>query len=97
MTQTAQLETETEALLARATFLFTDIVGSTEMLTMLGERVWLRALREHNASDVVAKAFDAGLLLNAPKEHTLRFMPSLVVSHDEIDQMTDILDRVLAA
>jgi class 3 adenylate cyclase len=31
------------------TFLFTDIVGSTEMLTMLGEETWLRALREHNA------------------------------------------------
>jgi class 3 adenylate cyclase len=31
------------------TFLFTDIVGSTEMLTLLGEETWLRALREHNA------------------------------------------------
>ncbi len=38
-----------------ATFLFTDIVGSTEMLTMLGEETWLRALREHNeiVQDVV--------------------------------------------
>ena len=39
-----------------ATFLFTDIVGSTEMLTMLGEETWLRALREHNA--VVAGEVD---------------------------------------
>jgi class 3 adenylate cyclase len=39
-----------------ATFLFTDIVGSTEMLTMLGEETWLRALREHNA--VVRDAVD---------------------------------------
>ena len=39
-----------------ATFLFTDIVGSTEMLTMLGEETWLRALREHN--DVVQDAVD---------------------------------------
>lgn len=31
-----------------ATFLFTDIVGSTELLTMLGEETWLRALRAHN-------------------------------------------------
>lgn len=31
------------------TFLFTDIVGSTQMLTMLGEETWLRALRRHNA------------------------------------------------
>lgn len=39
-----------------ATFLFTDIVGSTEMLTMLGEETWLRALRNHNS--VVEEAVD---------------------------------------
>jgi class 3 adenylate cyclase len=38
------------------TFLFTDIVGSTEKLTMLGEETWLTALREHNA--VVQDAVD---------------------------------------
>jgi len=38
------------------TFLFTDIVGSTQMLTMLGEETWLQALREHN--DVVQAAVD---------------------------------------
>ena len=39
------------------TFLFTDMVGSTEMLTMLGEATWLRALREHNSvvMDVVER------------------------------------------
>lgn len=37
------------------TFLFTDIAGSTEKLTMLGEETWLRALRDHNyvVQDVV--------------------------------------------
>lgn len=39
-----------------ATFLFTDIVGSTDLLTLLGEDVWLDALREHN--DVVINAVD---------------------------------------
>src|SRR5581483_1788804 len=29
-------------------FVFTDIVGSTEKLTALGEASWLRALNEHN-------------------------------------------------
>ncbi len=49
MTMTA-IAPLTEHVSARrsATFLFTDIVGSTEMLTMLGEETWLRALREHN-------------------------------------------------
>ena len=44
------------ALRQHHTFLFTDIVGSTEMLTMLGEETWLVALREHN--DVVQAAVD---------------------------------------
>ena len=39
------------------TFLFTDIVGSTELLTLLGEDVWLDALREHN--EVVINAVEA--------------------------------------
>jgi adenylate cyclase len=39
-----------------ATFLFTDIAGSTEKLTMLGDETWLRALREHN--DCVREAVD---------------------------------------
>lgn len=30
------------------TFLFTDIAGSTEKLTLLGEQTWLHALRDHN-------------------------------------------------
>ncbi len=51
MTALAPAPSPTDAVHARrlATFLFTDIVGSTEMLTMLGEETWLRALREHNA------------------------------------------------
>ena len=40
----------------RLTFLFTDIVGSTEKLTLLGESVWLEALRGHN--EVVQEAVD---------------------------------------
>jgi class 3 adenylate cyclase len=37
------------------TFLFTDIVGSTEKLTSVGEERWLRALGDHNyvVQDVV--------------------------------------------
>jgi adenylate cyclase len=37
------------------TFVFTDIVGSTEKLTTLGESIWLRALNDHNyvVQDVV--------------------------------------------
>jgi adenylate cyclase len=50
------LAPDTIGLRMNGTFLFTDIVGSTQMLTMLGEETWLQALREHN--DVVQAAVD---------------------------------------
>jgi len=47
------------------------------------------------AAELVAQAFEAGLLLNAPRPDTLRLMPALNVTHAEIAEMIDGLDRVL--
>jgi acetylornithine/N-succinyldiaminopimelate aminotransferase len=47
------------------------------------------------ASEVADAAMARGLLVNAPRQDSLRFMPSLTVSDDEIDLMIDILDGVL--
>lgn len=47
------------------------------------------------APEVVARAFKRGLLLNAPREHRLRFMPALNVSLGEIDQMLSLLASML--
>jgi acetylornithine/N-succinyldiaminopimelate aminotransferase len=47
------------------------------------------------AGAIVAQAFDAGLLLNAPRPDTLRFMPALNVTQAEIAEMIDVLDHVL--
>jgi acetylornithine/N-succinyldiaminopimelate aminotransferase len=52
-------------------------------------------LRRDIASEVAAKAMARGLLVNAPRPDSLRFMPALTVSNEEIDQMIDILDGVL--
>lgn len=49
-----------------------------------------------DAAAIAARAFDAGLLINAPRPHTLRFMPALNVSRDDIDTMIGRLDGVLA-
>ncbi len=43
--------------------------------------------RQISAPNIAAKAFKHGLLLNAPRPNTLRFMPALTVSEHEIDQM----------
>jgi len=47
------------------------------------------------AGSIVAQAFEAGLLLNAPRPDALRFMPALNVSRAEIAEMIDGLDQVL--
>jgi len=44
---------------------------------------------------VVALAFARGLLINSPRADSLRFMPALTVTRDEIDQMLGILEQVL--
>lgn len=41
--------------------------------------------------NVVEGALNRGLLVNAPRKNTLRFMPSLTVSREEIDRMIQIL------
>ncbi|WP_257164748.1 acetylornithine transaminase [Bradyrhizobium sp. SRS-191] len=47
------------------------------------------------APSLVAHAFELGLLLNAPRPDTLRFMPALNVTRDEIAAMIDMLDGIL--
>jgi acetylornithine/N-succinyldiaminopimelate aminotransferase len=44
-------------------------------------------LRGRDAKKVSAAALDHGLLVNAPRADTLRFMPALTVTREEIDEM----------
>ena len=52
-------------------------------------------LRHPIAASIVAQGFEHGVLLNAPRPDTLRFMPALNVTRDEIAAMIDALDAVL--
>ncbi len=53
-------------------------------------------LRRPIGSQLVERARDRGLLINAPRPDCLRFMPALTVSRAEIDRMIAILDGVMA-
>ena len=53
------------------------------------------ALTRGDASMVVDHAFDRGLIINAPRPDTLRFMPSLTVTPDEVDEMLKLLEPCL--
>ena len=50
---------------------------------------------KRDAAAITQACFANGLLINAPQTHTLRFMPALNVTADEITQMVDILAAVL--
>ena len=52
-------------------------------------------LKRDIASSVADLARARGLLINAPRPDSLRFMPALNVTDEEIDQMIDVLDDVL--
>jgi acetylornithine/N-succinyldiaminopimelate aminotransferase len=52
-------------------------------------------LKGRDAGKVSRSAMDRGLLLNAPRPDTLRFMPALNVTREEIDEMLILLESVL--
>ena len=54
------------------------------------------ALGHGEAQKIVDGARERGLLINAPRADTLRFMPALTVSRDEVDRMIDLLRPGLA-
>lgn len=61
-----------------------------------GEGLLLAAvLQDAIAGAVVAKALQAGLVINAPRTDVLRFAPSLLVSEVEIDQALALLNGAL--
>jgi acetylornithine/N-succinyldiaminopimelate aminotransferase len=51
---------------------------------------------KNNASAIAANAFDVGLLINAPRDNVLRFLPALNVTREEIDQAVVLLDTAMA-
>jgi len=53
-------------------------------------------LRGRDAAAVARAALERGLLINAPRPDSLRFMPALNVSREEIDLMLDTLVEILA-
>ncbi len=48
-----------------------------------------------SASAIVARAFDRGLLLVTAGEHTLRFLPPLVITKDELARGLEILESAI--
>jgi len=52
-------------------------------------------LKQEIAKKIPDAAMEKGLLLNSPRPDTLRFMPALTTTRDEIDQMFEILNPII--
>jgi len=52
-------------------------------------------LKEEIGPKIVEEALKQGLLINSPRKNTLRFMPALNVSLNEIKKMTAIIEKIL--
>ena len=71
-----------------------DFVSALEAAGML-VRVTDEKRVDELGPQVVELALQRGLLINAPRIDTLRFMPALTVTRQEIDRMIAILGEVL--
>jgi acetylornithine aminotransferase len=49
-----------------------------------------------DGGDIVKTALDRGLLINCTVGKVLRFVPPLIVTQPEIDQMIKILDKIFS-
>jgi acetylornithine/N-succinyldiaminopimelate aminotransferase len=56
--------------------------------------LWALDLSKETGPQIVDECLNRGLLINAPRKNTLRFMPALTVTPEEIDRMVGILREV---
>lgn len=72
-------------------------VASDQGATLHGRGHLFGLVFEHLGCEAVKqRAFELGLLLNAPRPHRLRFMPALDVGDVEIDAMAERLSQAIA-
>jgi acetylornithine/N-succinyldiaminopimelate aminotransferase len=57
--------------------------------------LWAMLLSRPSAEEVARRCLEQGLILNVPRPHILRFMPSLRVTAEEIDEMLTVLSDAL--
>ncbi len=70
---------------------FEDVIEVRGMGLMLA----LQLSDKLSAKEITVKLFNKGFLINAVKEHTLRFLPPLVIEEEDIDKLISALEEIL--
>jgi acetylornithine/N-succinyldiaminopimelate aminotransferase len=81
------LEKRLKDLMEKRPDLFVEVRGAG-LLIALG-------LKVNKAKEIVAACLQEGLILNAPNETTIRFMPALIVTEDDVDEMIGSLTTIV--
>ena len=77
-----------------------ELVSRYDFLTLrrgLGLMQGLVVSPEVPVGDIVSKCIENGLVVLSAGGNVIRLLPPLIIEENEIDQMTDILDKVLSA
>lgn len=61
----------------------------------MGLMLALELGEEQSAKDITQLLFERGFLVNAVKEHTLRFLPPLVVEKEDIDLLIENIEEII--
>lgn len=61
----------------------------------MGLMLALELSEEQSAKDITQLLFERGFLVNAVKEHTLRFLPPLVVEKEDIDLLIENIEEII--
>ena len=61
----------------------------------MGLMLALELEEEQSAKDITQLLFERGFLVNAVKEHTLRFLPPLVVEKEDIDLLIENIEEII--
>ena len=67
-----------------------------EQVRGLGLMIAVDLDADASAPDVVLKGLDAGLLLNFTGPHTLRFLPPLICTREDVDALIERLGGILS-
>lgn len=59
-----------------------------------GEGLLIGLELDFPGADIVKKCFDKGFIINCVMENVLRFLPSFLISNDEIDMLIELLDEI---
>lgn len=75
--------------------LFTLQQKHKSILELKGKGLMTGFFLVSNASDLVAKAYEKGIIINQAKGNTIRLLPPLTIKEEEIDKLIFLLDNLL--